>query len=442
MSKKKNQNVDIKHSASSNFGKWGWWIIIYTAILMFIANGAQSDGLNLLVAKFAFVNNWDSNQVLALATPAGYIALAVGVPLGWLVMKKGAKKVLIGLLVVGGLSYAAMGNSKTLIAYFIFQSILYTCANCFSMQAANTLIANWFPRKKGLALGWATMGMNASSALTSILFAGLFGRFTLAVSLDIMGAATIIVGIITIFFIKDTPEELGCTPDNEELTAEQIVANNAEHENYVSPWSFGKLLKDKDTWMVGLCFGCFMLVTVGIMSQLVRRIMEMGFTQNYAISCVSCTAIIGLVGSYAWGVLDQKKGTRWSTIFFGIFYAAGILFNVLASVFLDANRSLALACMYISVFIIGISIGGTANFAPSMTTNIFGRRDFPLAFTVVSTIYNIMRCTSYVVLAVVLAATGSYTAAYVVFIVISLLGSLIAWRIDDSEKATRPVKNS
>ena len=220
MSKKKNQNVDIKHSASSNFGKWGWWIIIYTAILMFIANGAQSDGLNLLVAKFAFVNNWDSNQVLALATPAGYIALAVGVPLGWLVMKKGAKKVLIGLLVVGGLSYAAMGNSKTLIAYFIFQSILYTCANCFSMQAANTLIANWFPRKKGLALGWATMGMNASSALTSIMFAGLFGRFTLAVSLDIMGAATIIVGIITIFFIKDTPEELGCTPDNEELTEE------------------------------------------------------------------------------------------------------------------------------------------------------------------------------------------------------------------------------
>jgi OFA family oxalate/formate antiporter-like MFS transporter len=185
-----------------------------------------------------------------------------------------------------------------------------------------------------------------------------------------------------------------------------------------------------------------MLVTVGIMSQLVGRIMQMGFTQTYAIGCVSVCAIIGLVGSYAWGVLDQKMGTKWSTTFFGVWYAAGIAFNVFASLLANVNHSLALLCMYLSIFIIGVSIGGTANFAPSMTTNIFGRRDFPLAFTVVNTIYNVMRCTSYVVLAGVLAVTGSYTAAYVVFIFISLLGSLIAWRIDDTEKSQRAPKTA
>ena len=440
MSKKEKQPVDAKHSANSNFGKWGWWIIIYAAILMFISNGAQADGLNLLVSKFSYVNNWDSNTVLALSTPAGYVALAVGVPLGWLIMKKGARKVLIGVLIVGGLSYAAMGNSHTLVAYFIFQCILYTCANCFCMHAANTLIANWFPKKKGLALGWATMGMNASSALTSVILAQLFTKFSLAVSLDFFGAATVAIGIITIFFIRDTPEEVGCTPDNVPLSKEEIEANNKEHENYVPKWTFGKLLRDKDTWMVGMCFGCFMLVTVGIMSQLVGRIMQMGFTQAFAISCVSVCAIIGIAGSYAWGVLDQKMGTKWATTFFGVFFAAGIVFNVLSSVLLNTNRPAALACMYISLVIIGVSIGGTANFAPSMTTNIFGRREFPLAFTVITTIYNIMKATSYAVLAAVLAATGSYTAAYIVFIAISLIGSLLAWKIDDSPKESRPVK--
>ena len=428
---------DVKKSASSNFGKWGWWIIIYTAILMFIANGAQSDGLNLLVSKFSYVNGWDSNTVLALATPAGYVALAVGVPLGWWIMKSGARKVLIWMLIIGGVAYAAMGNSTNIVVYFIFQSILFTCANCFSVHCVNTLVANWFPRKKGLALGWATMGMNASSALTSIILSGLFSKFTLAVSLDIMGLATIIMGIVTIFCIRDTPEEVGCSPDNEPMSKEQISANLEEQNNYKSPWTFPKLLKDKDTWMCGLCYGCFMLVTVGIMSQLVSRIMEMGFTQDYAISCVSICAIIGLVGSYVWGLLDQKKGTKWSTVFFGVWYAAGIAFNVAASLLLSSSRVVALVCMYISIFIIGVSIGGTANFAPSMTTNIFGRRDFPLAFTVVNTIYNVMRCTSYAVLAAVLAVTGSYTAAYVVFIFISLVGSVIAWRIDDTPKSER-----
>ena len=49
MSKQKEPAADLKHSTSNNFGKWGWWIIIYTAILMFLANGCQTDGLNLLV---------------------------------------------------------------------------------------------------------------------------------------------------------------------------------------------------------------------------------------------------------------------------------------------------------------------------------------------------------------------------------------------------------
>lgn len=426
MSKQK-KAVDLKHSTSNNFGKWGWWIIVYTAILMFLANGCQTDGLNLLVAQFSYVNGWDSNTVLALSTPAGYIALALGVPLGWLIMKLGARKVLVGLLVVGGVAYAAMGHTSNLAVYFIFQSIMCVCANCFSVHAANTLVANWFPRKKGLALGWATMGMNASSALYTPILSFLFARFTLGMSLNILGAITVVVGVITLFFVRDTPEEVGCTPDNEVMDVAQIEANKKEHDNYRSPWTFGKLLKDKDTWMCGLCYGCFMLVTVGIMSQLVARIMERGFAQDYAILCVSACAIIGLFGSYAWGVLDQKIGTRWATVIFGIWYAVAILFNVIPNT----------ACMYISIFMIGVSIGGTANFAPSMTTNIFGRRDFPLAFTVVNTIYNIMRCTSYLVLAAVLAATGSYTSAYVVFIVISLIGSLIAWWINDTEKSTR-----
>ena len=428
---------NTKKSANSNFGAWGWWIIIYTAILMFLANGCQTDGLNLLVSQFSYVNGWAAETVLALNTPAGYIALAVGVPLGWLIMKQGAKRVLVGVLVIGGIAYAAMGNSHNIAVYFVFQAIMCTCANCFSVHAANTLVANWFPKKKGLALGWATMGMNASSALYTIILSGLFSKFTLAHSLDIMGIVTVIMGVVTVICIKDTPEEVGASPDNEPLTAEQIQANNKEHENYVSQWTFSKLLRDKDIWMCGLCYGCFMLVTVGIMSQLVGRIMEMGFTQGYAISCVSVCAVIGLFGSYAWGVLDQKMGTKWATTFFGIWYAAGIFANVLSSLLSDLNHNLALGCMYLSIFIIGLSIGGTANFAPSMTTNIFGRREFPLAFTVVNTIYNIMRCTSYAVLAAVLAATGSYTAAYVVFIFISLAGSVIAWRIDDREKTSR-----
>ncbi len=421
---------ELGEQKSRGFGKWGWWIIIFVGLLMFLANGAQTDGLNLLVSQFSYVNGWAESTVLALNTPAGYIALAIGVPLGMAITRFGPRKVLFFLLAIGGVAYAMMGHTSNIVVYFIFESIMCTCANCFSVHAANTLIANWFPKRKGMALGWATMGMNASSAAYTPILSFLFARFTLGMSLNILGGITVALAVVTLIFIRDTPEELGCTPDNEVLTPEQIAANKEEHDSYKTPWTFGKLLKDKDTWMLGICFGCFMLVTVGIMSQLVTRIMERGFAQTYAITCVSICAVIGLAGSYLWGLLDIKIGTKKSTVIFGCWYAVAILFNVIPNT----------ACMYISIVMIGVSIGGTANFAPSMTTNIFGRRDFPLAFTVVSTIYNVMRVLAYAVLALVLAAFGSYTVAYVLFIILALVGAFLASRIDQTEKSLRPPK--
>ena len=142
---------------------------------------------------------------------------------------------------------------------------------------------------------------------------------------------------------------------------------------------------------------------------------------------MSIAAVIGLAGSYLWGLLDMKLGTKRATVLFGIWFAASIGMNVIQN---DL-------CLYLSIFMIGISIGGTANFAPSMTTTIYGRREFPLAFTVVNTMFCMMKVTSYAVLAVVLALTASYDVAYVVFMLITLLGAFLASRINDTPKEER-----
>ena len=142
---------------------------------------------------------------------------------------------------------------------------------------------------------------------------------------------------------------------------------------------------------------------------------------------MSIAAVIGLAGSYLWGLLDTKLGTKKATVIFGVWFAASIGMNVIQS---DI-------CLYLSIFMIGISIGGTANFAPSMTTTIYGRREFPLAFTVVNTMFCMMKVSSYAVLALVLTFTASYDVAYMVFMLITLLGAFLASRINDTPKDER-----
>lgn len=409
------------------FGRRGWYVICLAAVLMFLSNGAQTDGLNLFVSAFSQRNGWDANSVLALSTPAGYAGILAGIPLGFLTMKKGPRFVLAACLFIGGVSVAAYGMATTIIGYEIALIVLCCTHNCFAVIAINTLLANWFPKKKGLALGWATMGMNLSSALYPPILSWLLGKFSLSLSINLIAGVTLIMGVVVLLTIKDTPEECGCAPDNELLSAEEIAAANAEHASYVPKNTFKTLLKDKDVWMCGITYGCFMLTTAGIMSQLVTRMTDRGFTQDGAIQTMSLAAVIGLAGSYLWGLLDTKLGTKKATVLFGVWFGVAIGLNVL-------HYDWAL---YLSIFMIGISIGGTANFAPSMTTTIYGRREFPLAFTVVNTIFCLMKVSCYAVLALVLAITNSYDMAYLVFMFITLLGAVLASRINDTPKDER-----
>lgn len=46
---------------------------------------------------------------------------------------------------------------------------------------------------------------------------------------------------------------------------------------------------------------------------------------------------------------------------------------------------------WVSIVMIGGDLGGTANFLVSMTTRVFGRRDFSAAYAVIFPIYNALR---------------------------------------------------
>ena len=49
--------------------------------------------------------------------------------------------------------------------------------------------------------------------------------------------------------------------------------------------------------------------------------MELGFSREQATFILSLVALIGLVGSFFVGYMDERLGTKKSMLFFGIWYA-------------------------------------------------------------------------------------------------------------------------
>ena len=415
-------NMSAGRSTKNDFGSKGWLMIVISGLCYFFFAGMINDGLNIIVANFSAEHGVDYNACLASATPAAWFGI-IGVAFWTVVVQKlGTRKVGAISLVLGAVSYALYGVVSTVTGFFVVTALVNFMAYGFCNTAAQVMIAHWFPTRKGLALGWATMGTNLSSAVFVPLLMVLVGMGGVNGSFFAVGVLVLITAVIYGLLVRDTPEEYGSTPDNGALTEEEIQANLKEIAEYKSPWTVGKLLTNKQVWLTSLAYGVYILVTVALISQLIPRLTAGGWTQEKATGMMTVAAVLGLLGSYVTGWMDQKIGTKKTSVIYGIWYLAAVL-----SCCLPASDF----AMYLSVFLIGIGIGGIGNLFPSMVGNLFNRHDFARALGVMNVITLILRSFAFSILAFGLENLGGFSGAYAIVAVINVVGIVCCCLIKD-----------
>lgn len=416
--------MDNKQLTSSRFGKWGWSMIIYTLLLYYIYAGLCVDSMNLYPDVFAGLYGMDRNLLLGLATPAGVIGVLGGVVFGRICMKTGVRLMSGISLIITGILYTIFGFAGTPVMYLIVLTALCFMGNAFGLISTATLMGNWFPRKKGIALGWATMGAPLATATFVALLSALYGSIGLPMTSVGVGVVVVLMGIVTFFWVKDYPEEVGACPDNIKEGSEQLSAQLNEMRSYKSSFTVGRLLRDKDMWLIAVGFGLLWMVTVGIVSQFVPRmisvwapVMGAEAALSKAMLMLTVAALIGLAGSYFWGWLDQKVGTKPASCVYALSYIAALLLLIFAQVEI---------LIYVAVLFVGFGIGGLLNLMPSLVISVYGRHDFQAANSLVSPIASLLQKAAFALMAVLLTiSNGDYTLPYAVFIGVDVLGLLL-----------------
>lgn len=397
----------------NRFGKWGWSMIIYVMILNFFFAALTTDGQNLFPSFFAQVKGWNPNALLAVATPAGIIGIVGNFLFSRMLIKVKAKIVAGMTMIITGACFAILGFAPNVPVYFIAMCLVCFFASGFGLSAQPLIMAHWFPKKKGIALGWSTMGAPFSSAFFVSGFSVLFGVAGLQKSFLYIGIIVVIMGIISFFWAKDYPEEVGAYPDN--MIPVEGENQMPEVANEKSQFTLAALMKDKDMWLISIGFGFLWMALVGILSQFVPRMMSVGYEQSQALMMLTIVSIVAIPGSYFWGWLDSKIGTKKASFIFAFSYVIALICLI---------TSVNAFVVWLGCICAGFGIGGLLNLLTSMVITVYGRKDFVFANSVIVPIASILRVLAFMVVAFLLQlSNGSYTLPYVVFIVIDIIGA-------------------
>lgn len=409
----------------SNFGVKGWLLILFGIILYFLGSGATADGMNVTVPAFSAQYGWSSGILFSFSTVGGWVGILGAALFGAIADRKGARTAIASGLALGAAALWIWGHATTLFLFGLAVSLSNMAMNGFMLCGLSTLIAKWFPSKKGLVMGWVTMGANLSTALYVHLFGALNRGFGIVSAFSIMAGAYVVLILITLLFVKNNPEEAGCFPDNDKtMTREEADRLFREGEEYArtSPWTTARLLRSKTVWLISLSYGTIVLITLGVVGQIVPTIMSFGHTESFATAMMTVCAVIGMVFSYLWGVLDGKIGTKRATILFFVWTILALLFMVLPGSW----------TLYVSLFFMGGFLGAGNNLTTSIVGTVFGRYDFSRAWSVILPLTCIIRSCGYAIVGVLAEQTGGYTVPYLVLIGLAVVAIVLLLCMDDT----------
>ena len=423
-----------------NFGV-GWVVIIYCLLMFFLYVGMCNDGANITAPNVAHRLGLEQGDIMNMNSLAGIVGVVFFIIVGQINNKIGPRITSGVCCIISGITYIIACNAPSIAVYTIAMCFVYGSIMSAGYVAGGTLVADWFPKKKGVVMGYTTMGHNFASAfyvqLVAILLAPVSTQLSaggndlanvgenFSAGIVPIGIAAIVLGILGMIFIRNTPQERGINPDNVSDRVYESEYDTTGTEDKTGGWTTGRLLMTKELWLAAITTGFFQICSVGVMSQLVIRNTQLGFSQQAAMNVMTILALGGVVGSWLVGIIDDAIGTKKTMILFGIWYAIALLLNFTA---VDSVTPL----VYVSLFMIAMGIGGSANFTTSLPASIFGRHGFDKVNSVIFPIQGAITALCFAVNGVVQIITGGQIRmAYLVFAGVALVNVLLVLLVDE-----------
>ncbi len=382
--------------------------------------------MGLFLDGFATEFGWNRAEASS-ALSIMMMVTAASMPLGGkLVDRFGIKRVLIPSVTVFGLlllSVPFIASLWQLIAIYVLIGSLAVGSNSIAYMR---LLAGWFDKKRGLAIGIAGSGTGLGFAYVPIVTQYSVAEWGWRGGYVSLGLIILCFTLpIVAFLLKERPEDVGLHVDGDPEPHPLDQDGGSREEAGDTLW---EAMRRKDFWFMALTFVSVAFVLYGAIPHLVPMLEDRGIGTEMAAWIASMFGMATFGGRILIGWLIDRFEARFVAFFF--FFLSAVGMGLLAA-------DLPIWAVLVSTLLLGGSLGAEVDMLAYLASRYFGLRCFSQIFATIFGMVMVSMGLGPVTFGAVYEATGSYTVVIAAGVPACLLSMVLVIML-----APRPVRRT
>ena len=401
------------------------WVIIAAAFVTVALSVTARTAFSLMFPPIVDEFGWDRGLAAGAFSFGFLVSAAISPLVGRIMDAKGPRFVIeIGVLITAaGLMSATLIQTPWQL-YATLGLLVGAGANFMSFSVQSQYLPNWFVRRRALAIGIAFSGVGVGAILLLPWLQSIILHEGWRSACWMLGILTLVVLLPINLIVSKRPQDLGLLPDG---AKETVTAAAHRKAAIVDPvwagidWTVGRAIRTARFWWLVVGYFCGGYVWYAVQVHQTKYLVEIGFSPMQAAWSLGLVAMVAIPGQIALGALSDRIGREicWTIA------SAGFAICYAALLGLAAGPSQVL--LYVMVLSQGVLGYAYTNLMGPIVAEIYESRHFGSIFSIVIVSLLAGGALGPYVTGVLHDVEGTYTAAFTVALVLSVVGAIAIW---------------
>jgi len=290
----------------------GWWIAAAASMSSFAAVSFFNPVLGAITPELQVEYGWSTASIALTMVIGGVGGGVIATFVGPIADRYGPRWLLFGSVgAVAGLLFA-LGFISDFWQFLLIWGVGRGITVAVIDIAVVVVIANWFIRRRGSAMGLTMIGTRSGMMIFPLVISAGIWLGGLREAFLLMALLVVAIGLLPPLIMRRRPEDVGLHPDGYAPRASASSTDGSSQLSSDPDWTVREAIRTRAFWF--LLFGTTILMAVSgsVNFTFVSHMTQNEISADTARTALALWAGMGIIGGVLGGELRQRLAVRYS----------------------------------------------------------------------------------------------------------------------------------